>query len=165
VGCWCGQILPSTRAEVAEVDFTAFTRLASQRTPGRLVVRRIPDLTPRSTDGQGTLFDTWRFAYLKASALAHRPSGRFAANSAWLVLAVMAFNLTRAAATLTGTRPATATTATIRRTLISVPARIAPATGLSTQPTAIGGSRFIYRSYVIAAPRFTPSRFPSRLLA
>ncbi|AHK27545.1 hypothetical protein Pd630_LPD00987 [Rhodococcus opacus PD630] len=145
-----------SRAEVAEIDFTAFTRLASERTPGRLVVRRIPDLNPRAGDGQGTLFDTWRFhafftttdpavldtvaadkvhrghaiieqvhADLKNSALAHLPSGRFAANSAWLVLAVMAFNLTRAAATITGTRLARATTATIRRTLITVPARIA----------------------------------------
>ena len=144
-----------SRAEVAEIDFTAFTRLASERTPGRLVVRRIPDLREH-TDGQGALFDTWRFhafftttdpavldtvaadkvhrghaiieqvhADLKNSALAHLPSGRFAANSAWLVLAVMAFNLTRAAATITGARLARATTATIRRTLISVPARIA----------------------------------------
>ncbi|MFN2344301.1 MAG: transposase, partial [Dermatophilaceae bacterium] len=41
-------------------------------------------------------------------------------------LAVMAFNLTRAAATLTGTRRlARATTATLRRTLVHVPARIA----------------------------------------
>ena len=145
-----------SRAEVAEIDFTAFTRLASERTPGRLVVRRIPDLNPQAGDGQSALFDTWRFhafftttdpamldtvtadkvhrghaiieqvhADLKNSALAHLPSGRFAANSAWLVLAVMAFNLTRAAATITGARLAKATTATIRRTLISVPARIA----------------------------------------
>jgi len=41
------------------------------------------------------------------------------------VLAVMAFNLTRAAATLTGTTIAKATTATIRRKLVHVPARIA----------------------------------------
>jgi hypothetical protein len=34
-------------------------------------------------------------ADLKNSALAHLPSGRFAANSAWLVLAAMAFNLMR----------------------------------------------------------------------
>lgn len=53
-------------------------------------------------------------------------SGRFTANAAWLVLAVIAFNLTRAAATLTGQpRLARATTGTIRRTLITVPARIA----------------------------------------
>jgi hypothetical protein len=64
-------------------------------------------------------------ADLKNSALAHLPSGAFAANAAWLVLAVMAFNLTRAAATLTGTELAKATTATIRRKLINVAARIA----------------------------------------
>ena len=119
--------------------------------PGRLVVRRIPDLNP--APGQDSLFDTWRFhaffttstldtvtadkihrghaiieqvhADLKHSALAHLPSGRFCANAAWLVLAVMAFNLTRTAATLTGPALAKATTATIRRKLITVPARIA----------------------------------------
>lgn len=64
-------------------------------------------------------------ADLKASALAHLPSGRFTANAAWLVLAVIAFNLTRAAATITGRQLAKATTATIRATLISVPARVA----------------------------------------
>jgi hypothetical protein len=41
-------------------------------------------------------------ADLKNSALAHLPSGVFTANAAWLVLAVIAFNLTRAAATITG---------------------------------------------------------------
>ena len=64
-------------------------------------------------------------ADLKNSALAHLPSGNFAANSAWLVLAVIASNLTRAAATLAGTALAKSTTATIRRKLIIVPARIA----------------------------------------
>ena len=39
-------------------------------------------------------------ADLKGSALAHLPSGKFTANAAWLVLAAIAFNLTRAAATL-----------------------------------------------------------------
>lgn len=142
-----------SRAEVAEIDFTAFTsRPKSQQIPGRLIVRRIPDLNVEATD-QGALFDTWRFhafftttdldtitadkthrghaiiegvhADLKDSALAHLPSGRFNANAAWLVLAVMAFNLTRAAATITGPGLARARTATIRRTLITVPARIA----------------------------------------
>ena len=64
-------------------------------------------------------------ADLKASALAHLPSGQFCANAAWLVCAVIAFNLTRAAATLGGQRLAKATTSTIRRTLICIPARIA----------------------------------------
>jgi hypothetical protein len=143
-----------SRAEVAEIGFTAFTsRKASEQVRGRLVVRRIPDLNPSGSDGQQSLFDTWRFhafftttdddsvtadkthrghaiieavhADLKDSALAHLPSGRFNANAAWLVLAVIAFNLTRAAATITGPALAKSRTATIRRTLITVPARIA----------------------------------------
>jgi len=64
-------------------------------------------------------------ADLKSSALAHLPSRSFAANSAWLVLAVIAFNLTRAAGSQTESDLAKATTATIRRKLITVPARIA----------------------------------------
>jgi hypothetical protein len=141
-----------SKAEVAEVPFTAFaSRKKADQVPGRLVVRRILDLNP--TPGQDSLFDTWRFhaffttstlntvtadkthrghaiieqvhADLKASALAHLPSGKFCANAAWLVLAVMAFNLTRMAATLTGPALAKATTGTIRRKLIAVPARIA----------------------------------------
>jgi hypothetical protein len=146
-----------SRAEVAEIDFTAFAgQKKADRVPGRLVVRRIPDLNPTTKDAQETLFDTWRFhafftttdpqvldtvaadkthrrhavveqvhADLKNSALAHLPSGIFTANAAWLVLAVIAFNLTRAAATLTGPALARTTTATIRRKLITVPARIA----------------------------------------
>ena len=148
-----------SRAEVAEVPFTAFSaQRKADRVPGRLVVRRIPDLNTEKhrAAGQDTLFDTWRFhafftttdpavfdtvaadkthrghavieqvhADLKASALAHLPSGKFTANAAWLVLAVIAFNLTRAAATLSGAQLARATTGTIRRKLITVPARIA----------------------------------------
>ena len=64
-------------------------------------------------------------ADLKDSALAHLPSGKFNANAAWLVLAVMAFNLTRTAGALGGGELARATTGTIRRKLIQVPARVA----------------------------------------
>lgn len=147
-----------SRAEVAEVPFTAFrSRKQAERVPGRLIVRRIPDLNSRQVE-QPTLFDTWRHhaffttadpgqvdtvtadkthrahaiieqvnADLKSGPLAHLPSGVFAANSAWLVLAVIAFNLTRAAGVLAdhGGRLAKATTATIRRALINVPARVA----------------------------------------
>jgi hypothetical protein len=42
------------------------------------------------------------------------PRGKFTTNTAWLVLAVIAFNLTRAAATIAGPGLAKATTATIR---------------------------------------------------
>ena len=62
-------------------------------------------------------------ADLKDSSLAHLPSGRFNANGAWLVLAAMAFNLTRAAGALASRFHARAITATIRRQLINVPAR------------------------------------------
>jgi hypothetical protein len=51
-----------SRAEVAEIPFTAFSsRKRSEQVPGRLVVRRIPDLNAKGGEGQGTLFDTWRF--------------------------------------------------------------------------------------------------------
>jgi hypothetical protein len=140
-------------AEVAEIAFTAFiSKKNSEQVPGRLVVRRIPELNPKDTDAP-TLFDTYRFhpffttsdldtvtadkvhrrhaiieqvhADLKNSALAHLPSGIINANAAWLVLAVIAFNLTRGAATIAGERLAKATTATIRTKLVSVPARVA----------------------------------------
>jgi hypothetical protein len=148
-----------SRAEVAEVPFTAFAaQKKPDHVPGRLVVRRIPDFNAekKKAAGQGTLFDAWRFhaffttvdaevldtvaadkthrhhaiieqvhADLKNSALAHLPSRSFAANSAWLVLAVIAFNLARAAGSQTESDLAKATTATIRRKLITVPARVA----------------------------------------
>jgi hypothetical protein len=53
-------------------------------------------------------------ADLKNGPLAHLPSGRFNANGAWLVLASMAFNLTRATGALASRFHARATTATIR---------------------------------------------------
>ncbi|EWT06655.1 transposase [Intrasporangium chromatireducens Q5-1] len=142
-----------SRAEVAEVPFTAFTsRAKKDHVPGRLVVRRIPELNKKDVQ-HPTLFDTHRFhaffttstldtvtadqvhrqhaiieqvnADLKRAALAHLPSGIFTANAAWLVLAIIAFNLTRAAATIADAILAKATTATIRRKLIAIPARLA----------------------------------------
>ena len=63
-----------SRGEVAEIDFTAFSsRKTSEQIPGRLVVRRIPDLNPTSADGQATLFDIWRF---HAFFTNHRPRYR-----------------------------------------------------------------------------------------
>ncbi|WP_270890027.1 transposase, partial [Pedococcus sp. 5OH_020] len=53
-----------SRAEVAEIPYTAFAaQKKTNRVPGRLVVRRIPDLNTekRRAAGQDTLFDTWRF--------------------------------------------------------------------------------------------------------
>lgn len=65
------------------------------------------------------------YADLRSGALAHLPSGSFTANSAWLVLATIAHNLTRAAGTLASMFHAKATTGTIRAQLITVPARLA----------------------------------------
>ena len=142
-------------AEVAEVPYTAFTsRPKADHISARLIVRRIKRLNPKAVpDGQGELFPNYRHhgvftdspltmlqaetshrghaiieqvnADLKANALAHLPSGSFATNSAWLVMAAIAFNLTRAAGTIASVFHAKATTATIRRQLITVPARLA----------------------------------------
>ena len=142
-------------AEVAEIEFTAFTsRPQRQQVTARLIVRRVKRLNPASVPaGQDTLFAAYRhhavftdnpmplldaetchrqhaiieqvIADLKSGPMAHLPSGSFAANSAWLVLAAIAFNLTRAAGCLASTFHARATAATIRRQLISVPARLA----------------------------------------
>jgi hypothetical protein len=143
-----------SRAEVAEVPFTAFaSRNKTEQVAGRLVVRRIPDLSRAANPDQASLFQLWRFhaffttseldtvtadkthrghaiieqvnADLKNTALAHMPSGKFMANSAWLACAVMAFNLIRATGCLAGGRLAKATTPTLRARLIAVPARVA----------------------------------------
>ena len=140
-------------AAVAEVAFTAFTsRPKAQQVAARLIVRRVKRLNPAAGAGQGQLFDTYRYhavftdsaetmleaeahhrdhaiveqviADLKNGPLAHLPSGVFTANAAWTVAATIAFNLTRAAATLAGPTHARATTATIRRRLIQVAARV-----------------------------------------
>jgi hypothetical protein len=142
-------------AEVAEVPFTAFTsRRQADHISARLIVRRVRRLNPKTVpDGQGELFPDYRhhavftdspltmlqaekshrahaiveqtIADLKSGALAHLPSGQFASNGAWLVLAAVAFNLTHAAGTIASLFHAKATTATIRRQLIAVPGRLA----------------------------------------
>src|SRR5665648_248537 len=118
-------------AAVAEVPFTAFTsRPKAQQVAARLIVRRVKRLNPAARAGQGELFDTYRYhaiftdsaetmldaeahhrdhaiveqviADLKNGPLAHLPSGVFTANAAWTTLAAIAFNLTRAAATIAG---------------------------------------------------------------
>jgi hypothetical protein len=140
-----------SQAEVAEIGYTAFTsRAKAKHVTARLIVRRVPHANPAH---QGQLFTVYRYhavftnsplpmltaekahrghaiveqviADLKNGPLAHLPSGKFWANSAWLVCAAMAFNLTRAAGTLASALHAKATTATIRAQLITVPARLA----------------------------------------
>ena len=134
-------------AEVAETTHTLAIR-GHGRVTARLVVRRVRDAN--YPDG---LFPVWRyhpfftnttlptaeadlthrkhaivettFADLIDGPLAHIPSGLFAANCAWLACAVITHNLLRAAGTLAGGDHAVARGATLRRNLITVPARFA----------------------------------------
>lgn len=139
-------------AQVAETTLTAFTNPTQNRghrITARLIVRRVRVL---ERNDQGELFPAYRyhavftnspsdlitaeaqhrdhaiieqvFADFNDSALAHFPSGKFAANAAWLTLAALAHNLTRAAGRLAGSTHAKARTGTLRRTLITVTARI-----------------------------------------
>jgi len=134
-------------AEVAEIPYTAFSSTKDKVT-ARLIVRRVKDA--RYPDA---LFPIWRhhpfftnstestadadithrrhavietvFADLIDGPLAHMPSGRFAANSAWVLCAAITHNLLRAAGTLAGGRLGRARGATLRRKLLNIPARLA----------------------------------------
>jgi len=52
------------------------------------------------------------------------PSGRFGANSAWILCAAIAHNILRAAGVLAGGDHAKARGATLRRKIVNVPARL-----------------------------------------
>ena len=134
-------------AEVAEIPYTAFAS-TKDATTARLIVRRVKDA--RYPDA---LFPVWRyhpfftnntepvaeadithrrhaiietvFADLIDGPLAHMPSGRFGANSAWILCAAIAHNLLRAAATLAGPTHAAARGATLRRKIVNIPTRLA----------------------------------------
>jgi hypothetical protein len=140
-------------AEVAEVEYTAFASKKAKAITARLIVRRVRDLNRKTAEGQDELFTIWRyhalftdspfetiqaeaqhrdhaiveqvFADLASGPLAHLPSGHFPANAAWLALAAICHNLTRAAGCLAGAFFAKARGATIRGQLIAVAARIA----------------------------------------
>ena len=146
--CWISD------AEVAETQYTAFTsKKKSEQVTARLIVRRVRAKNEKAAEGMDELFPAWRhhavftdspfeliqaegqhrdhaiveqvIADLGAGPLAHLPSGLFNASAAWLAIAAMARNLLRAAGTLASPRYAKARTATIRRDLITMPARTA----------------------------------------
>ena len=140
-------------AQVAEVEYTAFTSRKGQAITARLIVRRVKDLNTKAAAGQGELFTAWRyhavftdspftmlqaeehhrghaqaeqvFADWNEGPLAHLPSGSFPANAAWLALAAISCNLLRAAGSLASLAYAKARGATLRRDLIDVAARTA----------------------------------------
>lgn len=135
-------------AQVAEVPYTAFADTPYEITAW-LVVRRVLD-----ANTQDPLFPVWRYhpfftdntepvaqadvthrehaivetvwSDLIDGPWAHQPSGSFAANAAWTVLAAITHNLLRAAGTVTDiARYAVARGATLRSHLINVAARLA----------------------------------------
>jgi Transposase DDE domain group 1 len=134
-------------AEVAEIPYTAFAS-TKDRITARLIVRRVKDA--RYPDA---LFPVWRyhpfftntdlpvadadithrqhaiietvFADLIDGPLAHIPSGRFGANSAWVLCAAIAHNLLRAAGVLAGDQHTRARGSTLRRKIVNVAARLA----------------------------------------
>jgi hypothetical protein len=134
-------------AQVAECAYTAFVGTPHEVT-ARLVVRRVKD-----KNHADALFPVWRYhAFLTDTALstvdadithrqhaiiettfadlidgplAHLPSGHFDANAAWLVCAALTHNLLRAAGSLTSRFHARARSATLRRQVVCVPARLA----------------------------------------
>ncbi|HEY1442059.1 MAG TPA: IS1380 family transposase [Mycobacterium sp.] len=136
-----------SNAEVAETSYTAFASTGHAVT-ARLIVRRVKDA--RYPD---TLFPIWRyhpfatdtddpapaadiahrrhavietvFADLIDGPLAHMPSGRFGANSAWILCAAIAHNLLRATGIIAGRAHAVARGATLRRRIVTIPARLA----------------------------------------
>lgn len=141
-----GQLISD--AQVAEVPYTAFAHDPRYRVTGRLIVRRVLD-----ANTQNPLFPVWRhhpfftnttqptidadlthrahaicetvWSDLIDGPWAHQPSGLFAANAAWCLLAAICHNLLRAAGTLIGGAHTTARGATLRRHLVTIPARLA----------------------------------------
>lgn len=138
-------------AEVSFTAFTG--RRKTEHVACRLIVRRVRRLQPLASDGteQGELFAAYRhhafitnstlpmieadqrhrdhalieqtIAELKDGALAHLPSGRYAANAAWVACAAIAFNLARASTVAAGHHHAR--WATLRNRIINLPGRIA----------------------------------------
>jgi hypothetical protein len=134
-------------ADVAETDYTAFAGTKHAMSV-RLIVRRVRP-TPGSQLALFTTFDYHAFvtdqtgdmleieadhrrhaiveqsiAELTSADLAHLPSSRFMANAAWLALAVIAHNLTRAVGLLAGGTLHRATATTLQRAVFSVPGRL-----------------------------------------
>ena len=87
-------------------------------------VAEIPVEAADITHRQHAIIETV-FADLIDGPLAHIPSGRFGANSAWVLCAAIAHNLLRAAGVLAGAQHTRARGSTLRRRMVNVPARLA----------------------------------------
>jgi len=134
-------------ADVAETSYTPFADQPDPR-PVRLIVRRVKptpgsqlalfalyDFHPFITDREGDTLeleaDHRRHAEIENAirdlkygvGLNHLPSGRFAANAAWLAVQVLAHNLARWTARL-GLGAGIVTTKTLRRRLFGLAGRL-----------------------------------------
>ncbi|MGO9179845.1 MAG: IS1380 family transposase [Candidatus Limnocylindrales bacterium] len=134
-------------ADVAETSYTPFASEKDAR-PVRLIVRRVKptpgsqlaffalyDFHPCITDREGDTLtleaDHRRHAEIENAirdlkygvGLNHLPSGRFAANAAWLAVQVMAHNLARWTARI-GLNVGIVTTKTLRRRLFNLAGRL-----------------------------------------
>jgi Transposase DDE domain group 1 len=133
-------------ADVAEVPYTCFS--GRRKVDARLIVRRVRP-TPGSQLALDVVFDYHALVTdrdgatleleadhrahaqvelvirdLKDGPLAHFPSGRFAANAAWLAFAALAHNLGRWTLAAAGADWRPAAVASLRRKLIAMPARL-----------------------------------------
>jgi hypothetical protein len=134
-------------ADVAETTYTPFADHADA-VPVRLIVRRVrpipgsqlalftdyayhPFITDRDGDTLELEADHRRHAEIENAirdlkhgmGLDHLPSGRFAANGAWLAVQVMAHNLARWTGRL-GLGAGIITTKTLRRRFLAIPGRL-----------------------------------------
>jgi hypothetical protein len=134
-------------ADVAEIRYTPFAGEKDAR-PVRLIVRRVqptpgsqlalftqydyhPFITDREGDTLALEADHRRHAEVENAirdlkegvGLNHLPSGRFAANGAWLAICVMAHNLARWTGRI-GLGEGIVTTRTLRRQLFGLPGRL-----------------------------------------
>ena len=133
-------------ADVAEVAYTCFA--GRHKLDVRLIVRRVRP-SPGSQLALDVVFDYHALVTdrdgatltleadhrahaqvelvirdLKDGPLAHLPSGKFAANGAWLALTTLAHNLGRWTLTAAGPEFDAATVGSLRRKVIAMPARL-----------------------------------------
>ncbi|WP_010596952.1 transposase [Rhodococcus ruber] len=140
-------------ADVTETAVTVFTsRRKAEHVTCHMVVRRVKRLNPAADAGEEELSAAHcHHAFVtnstlttveadarhrdraiveqaivesKDGPLAHLPSGRYTANATWLALAVIAFNLARAAGATASPRHARARWATLRTLLFNLPTRV-----------------------------------------
>ena len=142
-------------ADVAETTYTPF-KGETGAIPVRLIVRRVrptpgsqlsffttydyhPFITDRDGDTLELEADHRRHAEVENAirdlkegvGLDHLPSGRFAANGAWLAIAVMAHNVARWTARI-GLGEGIVTTRSLRRQLLGLPGRLTRSARLVT---------------------------------